>query len=99
VTHGIMTFTPNGSPLCGELPGVEGLFHCAGFCGHGIVRSPVIGAIMADLILEGRERYDLEQLRADRYFDLPELRSREAIEAHGREAYAGHYGTADPSLN
>ena len=67
ITHGIMTFTPNGSPMCGEISGIENWYHCAGFCGHGIVRSPVVGAIMADLILEGLERYDLEDLRADRY--------------------------------
>jgi sarcosine dehydrogenase len=99
VTHGIMTFTPNGSPLCGEIPEVEGLFHCSGFCGHGIVRSPVIGTIMADLILEGKERYDLKQLRADRYFDLEGYQSRADIIDKGVHSYAAHYGKQDPKLN
>lgn len=92
VTHGIMTFTPNGSPMCGEVPGIAGLYHCAGFCGHGIVRSPVVGAIMADLILDGRERYDLEELRADRYAEIPELQKRKGITAAGVQSYSGHYG-------
>lgn len=99
VTHGIMTFTPNGSPMCGEIPGIANLYHCAGFCGHGIVRSPVVGAIMADLILEGRERYDLEDLRADRYADVPELQGRQGITAAGVLSYAGHYGRRDRSVN
>lgn len=99
VTHGIMTFSPNGSPLCGQIPEIEGLFHCSGFCGHGIVRSPVIGAIMADLILEGKERYDLEQLRADRYFGLEGYQSRADIIDKGAHSYAAHYGKQDPKLN
>jgi glycine/D-amino acid oxidase-like deaminating enzyme len=78
--------------MCGEVPGIANLYHCAGFCGHGIVRSPVVGAIMADLILEGRERYDLEDLRADRYFDVPELQARRQITAAGVASYTGHYG-------
>lgn len=92
ITHGIMTFTPNGSPMCGEMPGVADLYHCAGFSGHGIVRSPVVGAIMADLILEGRERYDLEELRADRYAEIPELQERKEITAAGVRSYSSHYG-------
>ena len=99
VTHGIMTFTPNGNPFCGEIPGAQGLFHCAGFCGHGIVRSPAIGTIMADLILEGKSRYDMEQLRADRNHGLPEFKTRAEIKAKGRRSYAGHYGKKDPSIN
>ncbi len=99
VTHGIMTFTPNGSPLCGEIPGIANLYHCAGFCGHGIVRSPVVGAIMADLILDGRERYDLDDLRADRYSEVPELQHRHEIMAAGVRSYSGHYGKSDRSLN
>ncbi|MBI4607319.1 MAG: FAD-binding oxidoreductase [Planctomycetes bacterium] len=92
VTHGIMTFTPNASPLCGEIPGAKGFFHCAGFSGHGIVRSPAIGVIMADLILQGRAGYDMEALRADRYFELPGFQTRAEIRAKGRTAYAGYYG-------
>ena len=90
-----MTFTPNGSPMCGEIPGIANLYHCAGFCGHGIVRSPVVGIIMADLILDGLERYDLEDLRADRYAELPELHDRKRITAAGVRSYAGHYGRRD----
>ena len=47
---------------------------------------------MADLILEGRERYDLEELRADRYAEVPELQERKEITAAGVRSYSGHYG-------
>ncbi|MEC7565769.1 MAG: FAD-binding oxidoreductase [Planctomycetota bacterium] len=95
MTTGIMTFTPDGKPFCGKLPDIEGLFHCAGFCGHGIVQSPTIGVIMADLILEGRTQYDIEAIEADRYFDLPELQSRKDIKSAAYEMHAGYYGNIE----
>jgi 4-methylaminobutanoate oxidase (formaldehyde-forming) len=92
VTTGIMTFSPNGNPLCGELPNVKNLFHCAGFCGHGIVQSPTAGKIMADLLTDIDPPYDMDALMADRYQDLPGYQDREQIAKHCEKAYAGHYG-------
>jgi len=92
-TTGIMSFTPDGRPFCGKLPDVEGLYHCAGFCGHGIVQSPTIGVIMAELILDGETRYDIEQIEADRYFDFPELRNRSIVKVRSYETYASYYGS------
>lgn len=71
VTTGIMTFTPDGNPFCGTLRDVDGLFHCAGFSGYGIVQSPVIGAVMTELILDGDSQYDIAAIEADRYYDAP----------------------------
>ena len=81
ITRGIMTFTPDGKPLCGKRTDIDGLFHCSGFCGHGIVQSPVIGVIMADLVLDGHTDYDIEAIHADRFFEHPELQTRPDIEA------------------
>lgn len=92
ITTGIMTFTPDGQPFCGADRQVQGLFHCAGFCGHGIVQSPAIGLAMAELILDGKSRYDVEQIEADRFFDLPELADRATVKARCYESYAGYYG-------
>ena len=36
ITTGIMSWTPDGHALCGEMPDMPGLYHCAGFCGHGV---------------------------------------------------------------
>ena len=68
ITRGIMTFSPDGKPFCGQRPDFDGLFHCSGFCGHGIVQSPAIGVIMADLVLDGSTGYDMEALQDDRDF-------------------------------
>jgi 4-methylaminobutanoate oxidase (formaldehyde-forming) len=96
ITTGIMTFTPDGKPLCGAQPDVEGLFHCAGFCGHGIVQSPVIGSIMADLIIDGRTKYAIAEIEADRFFDMPEYRDRARVERACYETYSGYYGRIEP---
>lgn len=95
ITRGIMTFTPDGKPFCGSLPQVEGLFHCAGFCGHGIVQSPVIGVIMAELIIEGQSTYDIASIEADRFFDLPGLETRVQIKKQCRDMAAGYYGRVE----
>jgi len=92
ITSGIMTFTPDGRPFCGKLPGLDGLYHCAGFSGHGIVQSPAIGVIMSQLILDGKTEYDIVSIEADRYADFPELQQRVDIEQKCLEMAANYYG-------
>lgn len=92
MTQGIMTFTPDGRPFCGRDRAIDGLFHAAGFCGHGIVQSPTIGRIMAELILDGRASYDIAEIEADRYADVPELQDRAEVKSRCRRTYANYYG-------
>ena len=95
ITTGIMTFTPDGKPFCGKLPEIDGLFHCSGFSGHGIVQSPTIGVIMADLILDGQTDYDIAAIEADRYFDLPDYRERAQVKAACYAMYSSYYGRVE----
>lgn len=95
ITTGIMTFTPDGRPFCGKMPNLDGLFHCAGFSGHGIVQSPTIGVIMAELILDGKSTYDVSSIDADRYFDFPELQKRTDIESKCAEMAGNYYGRVE----
>jgi 4-methylaminobutanoate oxidase (formaldehyde-forming) len=92
ITAGIMTFTPDGNPLCGQMPNVSGLFHCSGFSGHGMIQSPAIGLIMSQLILDGETTYDLEAIEADRFFDMPGFQHRDEIKAKCLAMYASYYG-------
>ena len=92
MTTGIMTFTPDGKPLCGKLPDIDGLFYCSGFCGHGIVQSPTIGVIMADLILAGQTDYDIGAIEADRFWDLPGFQERDRIRRLCDQMHASYYG-------
>ena len=51
---GVYDMTPDSRPLLGEIPGVAGLYVCAGFSGMGFKISPAIGMVMSELLLEGR---------------------------------------------
>lgn len=95
ITTGIMTFTPDGKPFCGTLPGVDGLFHCSGFSGHGIVQSPAIGVIMSELILDGKSNYDIASIEADRYFDVPGFQDRTDIKKKCYDMQGSYYGSVE----
>ena len=92
VTTGIMTFSPDGLPFCGQLPDHEGLFYCSGFSGHGIVQSPVIGVIMSELILGNRSTYDIASIEADRYWGVPGFQERDEIEQRCHKMQGSYYG-------
>jgi len=50
---GLYTVTPDWHPILDQIPGVEGCYCAVGFSGHGFKLSPVIGEMMAELILTG----------------------------------------------
>ena len=91
VTHGIMTFTPDGHALCGPATDIQGLFHCTGFCGRGVFQSTCIGVVMAELILENKSRYDVAHLQPNRFSDNPIVADVAEIKAQCYRRYAGHY--------
>ncbi len=47
---GLYEMSPDGNPLIGPVPEVEGLFLINGFSGHGFQHSPAAGRILADII-------------------------------------------------
>ncbi len=64
---GLYEMTPDAHPIVGPTPGLEGLFHAAGFSGHGFMHAPAIGELMAELILTGKTHLDLSHLAFDRF--------------------------------
>jgi len=74
---------------------VPGLFHCSCCSGHGIRQSPIVGKVMADLILDGKTKYDLDFMAADRFQDLPGYRERADIKRKCYEMYASYYGQVE----
>jgi len=95
ITVGIMTFTPDGRPFCGRMPEIEGLYHCSGFCGHGIVQSPTIGKIMAELIVDGTSSYDISEIEADRMFEEAELQNHSTVEQRCLDTASAYYGAVE----
>ena len=51
---GFYEVTPDHHPIIGPVPGVAGLYCCAGFSGHGFMHAPAAGMVMAEIILQGQ---------------------------------------------
>jgi len=50
--------TPDWHPIMDAVPGVDGLYLCAGSSGHGFKLAPAVGQMMAKLVLEGKQPGD-----------------------------------------
>ncbi|MET0529549.1 MAG: FAD-binding oxidoreductase, partial [Microvirga sp.] len=68
---GIEGVTPDELPVIGRSAVADGLVHAFGFSGHGFALAPVIGDIVADLLLDGRTRFPIEPFAADRFGRVP----------------------------
>lgn len=65
---GVYDMTPDSRPLLGEIPGVQGLYVCAGFSGMGFKISPAVGLVMSELILDGTATtVDISAFRPQRF--------------------------------
>ncbi|HBY92556.1 MAG: FAD-binding oxidoreductase [Ardenticatenaceae bacterium] len=54
----VYDITPDWHPILDELPGVSGLYCCAGGSGHSFKLSPAIGEMMAGLVVDGKHPAD-----------------------------------------
>jgi sarcosine oxidase subunit beta len=60
--------TPDWHPIIDRLPGVEGAYCAAGFSGHGFKMSPIVGQLVAELVVDGQaSTLDITPLRLARY--------------------------------
>jgi glycine/D-amino acid oxidase-like deaminating enzyme len=65
---GLYTSTPDSHPIMDQVEGIEGLYVCTGFSGHGFKLSPMVGELMAELILDGEATsIDISSLRMSRF--------------------------------
>ena len=65
---GLYTSTPDRHPIVDQLGGIEGLYLCTGFSGHGIMLAPAAGTAMAELVLDGEaSSIDISSLRMTRF--------------------------------
>jgi 4-methylaminobutanoate oxidase (formaldehyde-forming) len=81
--------TPDGNPLIGPLPGIDGFWVAAGLSLNGFGAAGGIGRALAEWMIDGEPQLDLTSYRAWRFgrvYDDPVLRAECA-----REAYRYYY--------
>jgi glycine/D-amino acid oxidase-like deaminating enzyme len=65
---GLYTNTPDSHPIMDGIEGIDGLYLCTGFSGHGFKLSPMVGVLMAELIGDGSATtMDISPLRFSRF--------------------------------
>lgn len=68
---GVRIGTCDGYPIVGRHPTLTGLFIATGMEGDGICLAPMLGAAVADMMMEAPQRFDLSVLDPARLGDLP----------------------------
>ena len=65
---GLYEMTPDRHPIIGQAPGVEGFYLANGFSGHGFQHAPVVGKLLAELIVGGAATtVDISSLGLERF--------------------------------
>lgn len=65
---GLYEMTPDKHALLGPAPGLEGFWLVNGSSGHGVMHSPALGQLLAEMILDGAARaVDVHALRPTRF--------------------------------
>ena len=65
---GLYEMSPDRHVLLGPAPGVENLYLANGSSGHGVMHSPALGQLLAEMILDGSARsMDVHPLRPSRF--------------------------------
>jgi len=65
---GLFEMSPDRHAILGAAPGLEGMYLINGSSGHGVMHSPALGQLLAEIILDGRaSSLDAEPLRPSRF--------------------------------
>lgn len=65
---GVVTFTPDQLPILGPVKEAAGLYLANGMSGYGVMISPGVGTVLAEMIVRGESKtVDVSGLRYDRF--------------------------------
>ena len=65
---GLYEMTPDRHPILGPAPGLEGFYLANGFSGHGFQHAPIVGKLLAEMIVGGGARtVDVSSLGLERF--------------------------------
>ncbi len=89
--NGLLSLTPDGMPLVGETPEVEGLWSCSAIW---IKEAPGFGRAFAEIMTDGASEIDIHASDIARFYDY----ARTKAHIHGRtsEGYNKTYGIVHP---
>jgi hypothetical protein len=89
--NGLLSLTPDGAPILGEIPEVKGLWSAAAVW---IKEGPGVGRAVAEWMTDGLPEIDLSHSDVGRFY--PHQRTREHIRARTSEAFNKTYGIIHP---
>ena len=90
--NGLISMTPDGHPVLGETPEVEGLWSVAA---SWIKEGPGIGRAVAELMTEGVSEIDIAGADIARFYDFQ--RTRQHVRARAAEGFNKMYGIVHPA--
>jgi glycine/D-amino acid oxidase-like deaminating enzyme len=64
---GLYEISPDSNAILGPIPELEGFYVAGGHSGHGFQHGPIVGKLMAELILTGRTTIDIGALGIERF--------------------------------
>lgn len=64
---GLEAYMPDNLPVIGASVRADNAFHAFGFSAHGFQMGPAVGEVLAELVLNGRSRFNLDAFRIDRF--------------------------------
>jgi sarcosine oxidase subunit beta len=64
---GLYEISPDNNAILGPVPELEGFYVAGGHSGHGFQHGPIVGKLMAELILTGRTTIDIGALGIERF--------------------------------
>ena len=90
--NGILSLTPDGMPVLGEIPGVKGLWSAAAVW---IKEGPGVGRAMAEWMVHGESEIDLHSSDVARFYE--HHKSNEHVKARTAEGFNKTYGIVHPA--
>ena len=89
--NGILSLTPDGMPILGELPEVKGLWSCAAVW---IKEGPGVGKSLAEWMVHGESHIDLHSSDAARFWEHQKTATH--VKARTAEGFNKTYGIVHP---
>jgi sarcosine oxidase subunit beta len=64
---GIESYMPDNIPVISASQTYSNAYHAFGFSAHGFQLSPVVGRIMAEMIIDGQSTFPMEPFHINRF--------------------------------